>query len=61
MTDDELESLSSVADTLDNLCHALMLPLPATVHVEQFKLALPGLIVKLREVYVAQAGDDPWS
>jgi hypothetical protein len=59
-TKENMERLGEAADTLDNLYHALLLPIPAQIHVDQLKLALPKIIAALREVYVAEVGDDPW-
>lgn len=59
-TYESMELLGMAADTLDNLYHALMLPLPPAMHVEQLKAALPDVIARLRKVYVAETGDNPW-
>lgn len=60
-THENMESLGMAADTLDNLYHALLLPMPPAMHVAQLKAALPEVIKKLRAVYVAETGDNPWS
>jgi hypothetical protein len=60
-TYENMERLGMAADTLDNLLHALNLPLPPAMHVAQLKAALPDLVKALREVYVAETGDNPWS
>lgn len=53
--------LGDAADTLDNLCHAAMLPMPAQFHLDQLKAALPEVVKNLRAVYVAETGKNPWS
>jgi hypothetical protein len=61
MKADSTVALGEAADTLDNLCHATMLPMPAAFHLEQLKAALPEVVKRLRAVYVAETGEDPWS
>jgi hypothetical protein len=53
--------LGDAADTLDNLCHAAMLPMPAHFHLTQLTAALPEIVEKLRAVYVAETGENPWA
>lgn len=60
-TRESIEQLGKVADTLDNLYHALMLPLSPATHIEYMKAALPEAVANLRAVYVAETGSDPWA
>lgn len=60
-TYESMELLGMAADKLDNLYHALMLPLPPAMHVAQLKAALPEVIAQMRKVYTAETGDNPWS
>jgi hypothetical protein len=55
------EQIGRLADRVDNLAHALQLPLPAAMHVEQLRAALPEIRDALRLIYTAETGDDPWS
>ena len=56
-----IEKVAEVAETLDNLLGALQLPMPPAFHVEQMKSHLPDLREKLRAVYVAETGENPWA
>lgn len=48
------------ADTLDNLIHSMSLPMPPAFHVDQLRVALPGVRDKLRRSFVAATGQNPW-
>lgn len=58
--EDPLEQLGTLIDELDNLAHALNIPLPAEMHVEQLRLALPEKVERLKTVYVDITGENPW-
>lgn len=58
--EDKFEILGLLIDELDNLAHALKLPLPPQMHIEQIGIALPEKVKKLKEVYVEITGDNPW-
>jgi hypothetical protein len=53
------EKVGEVADTLDNLIHALMLPMPADLHVKALKESLPELRDSLKTI-CRDAGHDFW-
>jgi hypothetical protein len=53
--------LGEIAETLDNLHHALMLPMPADLHLKALKEALPDLRDKARRAYEELTGDNPWA
>lgn len=55
------EAIGLLADRCDNLHGALSLPLPAAIHVEQMKRALPELRDALRTAYVVATGENPWT
>lgn len=57
---ESMEAVSTVAETLDNLCGALVLPMPPAFHVEQMQRELPKLRDILRRVYIVETGDNPW-
>lgn len=61
MSAENIERVAEVAETLDNLLGALQLPMPPAFHVEQMKAQLPDLREKLRAVYVAETGENPWA
>jgi hypothetical protein len=54
------EQLGRLADRVDNLAHALQLPMPAAMHVAQLRAALPEIRDALRLIYTAETGEDPW-
>jgi hypothetical protein len=58
--EDKFEKLGLLIDSLDNLAHALKLPLPPQMHVEQIGIALPEKVKKLKEVYVEITGKNLW-
>lgn len=60
MTPQHIEEIGLVADSINNLLGALALPLPPQMHIEGLKPNLFSLMERLREVYVAEAGENPW-
>ena len=60
MSIEDIEDLGTLIDRLDNLAHALNLPLRAEMHVEQMRLALPNLVKDFKAAYVHEMGEDPW-
>lgn len=57
---DQLASLGEIADTIDNLSHATKIALPAEAHLEALRPALEELCDRLRRLYVAVSGQNPW-
>lgn len=55
--EEKLEQLGVLIDEIDNLAHALNLPLPPQVHVDQLKAALPEKVNRLQELFVEISGD----
>jgi len=60
MSTAEIEDLGTLIDRLDNLAHALKMALPASMHVEQMRLALPNLVKDFKAAYVHEMGENPW-
>ena len=61
MTHDEAwEDIGFAADSLDNLIHAMALPMPADFHLRQLRVSLPVIRDRLRADFVAATGDNPW-
>lgn len=54
------EELGKQIDSLDNLAHALQLPLPAQMHVEQLRKALPESVLEFKRLFAAVTGENPW-
>lgn len=59
MTDAE-DELGRAIDRVDNLQHALVLPMPASFHVEQIKAILPEAVAELKVAFVKVTGENPW-
>lgn len=57
---DKFEKLGLLIDSLDNLAHALKLPLTPQLHVEQMGIHLPEKVKELKEIYVEITGENPW-
>jgi hypothetical protein len=58
--EDKFEKLGLLIDKLDNYAHALKLPLPPQMHVEQLKSGLPEVVQKLKESFQELSGENPW-
>ena len=58
---DHAEALGLLIDEIENLAHALNLPMGADFHVQQLKKLLPEKVDKLKDVYKDIFGDDPWA
>jgi hypothetical protein len=55
------EVLGKAIDEVDNLAHALELPMPADFHVKALKESLPDAIAELKRGFVAVTGENPWN
>lgn len=60
-TNEHIETIGLMADKVDNLLHALELPLSNYTHLKGMKVSLPEVRDKLRETYIALTGENPWS
>ena len=58
--EDKFEELGQLIDSIDSITHALNIPLPPQIHVEQLKNLLPEKVEKLKEVFVKITGENPW-
>lgn len=54
------EKLGLLIDGIDNLAHALQIPMPAHLHIEGLKESLPKKVKELKEVYIEITGENPW-
>ena len=54
------DQLGRTIDTLDNMAHALKMPLPDKMHVDLFRIQLPEIVAKLKKNYAAVTGENPW-
>lgn len=60
MTEDQKEKLGQLIDSLDNLAHALQIPMPPQMHVDALRSALPGKVEEFKAIYQEIAGENPW-
>ena len=61
MNEEQLSELGDIADEIDNLCGAMELPMPATFHIDQLKKLLPKESERIKALYVAISGNNPWA
>ena len=54
------EDLGRAIDKVNNFTHALLIPLPAEMHVEQLKIGLPEVVNELQTAFAAVTGKNPW-
>jgi len=57
---DTFENLGQQIDRLENLSCALQIPLPAELHVEQLRKALPELVSDLKDSFITITNTNPW-
>jgi hypothetical protein len=60
VSEEAFEKFGEIIDEIDNLAHALTLPLPLDIHHQQMTLALPQIVKSLKEVFVEITGENPW-
>ena len=58
---DHAEKMGLLIDEIENLAHALNLPMGADFHVQQLQELLPEKVDKLKDIYKDIFGDDPWA
>lgn len=56
----ESDDFGALIDRLDNLAHALKLPLKDSMHVTQLRIELPNLVKDFKAAYVNEMGENPW-
>jgi hypothetical protein len=56
----EINELGEAIDGVDNLAHALLLPLRPEMHVQQLRIALPEKVKELKAAFVKVTGENPW-
>lgn len=60
ITEAQEDALGRDIDKLDNLAHALLLPMPAEFHVRQLKSSLAEVVAEFKKHYAEAFGWDPW-
>jgi len=58
--EDKFEKLGLLIDDIDNIVHALNLPLDPRIHVEQLKSILPSKVNEFKDVFTEITGENPW-
>ena len=56
----KLEELGQLIDGLDNLAHALTIPLPDKMHVDCIRDLLPDKVLELKNIFIEITGENPW-
>jgi hypothetical protein len=60
MNEEQKDKFGRLIDTLDNLAHALTLPIPDSIHVEAIRESLPEKVEDLKKIYQEVTGENPW-
>jgi hypothetical protein len=60
MTLVDLDNLGVLIDRLDNLAHALKMPLRPEMHVSVLRDSLPQLVKQFKAAYAKELGENPW-
>ena len=58
--EDAKEELGRSIDELDDLAHALKMPVPDSIHVNCLREQLPELVAKMKRQFAAVTGEDHW-
>lgn len=56
----EIEDLGTLIDRLDNLAHALQMPLQDSMHVSILRESLPKLVKDFKAAYANELHENPW-
>lgn len=54
------EQLGQLVDRLDAIGHALQIPMPAQMHVQNLKTVIPELVTEIKAAFVNVTGQNPW-
>lgn len=61
MNEEQKEKFGELIDEFENLVFALKTPfLPAEIHLEGVRGALPEKVEELKKLYIEITGDNPW-
>ena len=55
------DEFAEVIEKVDNLLGAMEIPMPAEFHVNQMKRELREVSDKLKQIYVEEEDENPWS
>lgn len=56
----DIEDLGTLIDRLDNLAHALNMPLSDKMHVDILRDSLPKLVKDFKSAYANELHNNPW-
>ena len=59
ISEEDLNKIAEVSDSLDNLVHAMEIPMPDKFHLDALKSALPEKVKELREINISS--ENPWN
>lgn len=54
------ENLGLAIDKVDDLAHALLIPMPDSFHVKCLKNSLPEVVKELKAAFAEATGENPW-
>lgn len=57
---DSQEKLGQAIDMVDNLAHALKMPIPNDMHVDCLRSSLPDVVGVLKRAFIELTGENPW-
>lgn len=57
---DPMDAIAEQIDKLDNLVCALVLPMPANLHVQALRESLPDVVDSLKAAYLEAGGENHW-
>jgi len=58
--EEAIEELAETVDTLNNLFHALQMPVPAEIHVKAMREKVPEIMKKIKNAYLYLGGENVW-
>ena len=58
--EDKFENLGQLIDSLDSVAHALNIPMPDKMHVNNLKEILPEKVKEFKKSFVEITGENPW-
>lgn len=54
------EKLGELIDSIDNISHALNIPMMPEVHLEGMRKSLPIIVEKFKALFIEITGENPW-
>lgn len=58
--EDKFDELGQCIDSLNNFCHAMLIPMDPQFHIDCLKQGLPELVIRMRKAFVEATGENPW-